>query len=136
MIVIRPRNYRPPDAAGQPAGAADGSREESTPAENLEEAGEKVSMPSSAVAAVDAVPKPALDDDLKARLQTALGERFEVLSRYAIGGMATLYLIRHRLHGGLFVAKVLQPELAGDPGLRRRSSAKRAMWRSWATIRI
>lgn len=53
------------------------------------------------------------------RLQLLLGSRFEVLQAVAVGGMATIFQLRHRLHHGLFVAKVLHPELAGRPGVLR-----------------
>lgn len=53
------------------------------------------------------------------RLQLLLGSRFEVLQTVAIGGMATIFQLRHRLHHGLFVAKVLHPELAVRPGVLR-----------------
>ncbi len=52
---------------------------------------------------------------LAARLQTGLSSRFEVLEPVAIGGMATLFQLRHALHHGLFVAKVLHPALAERP---------------------
>lgn len=55
--------------------------------------------------------------DIAARLVNILGSRFEVLDPIAIGGMATIFRIRHRLHQGLFVAKVLHPNLAERPGV-------------------
>ncbi len=57
--------------------------------------------------------------DLIARLRNILGTRFQVLEPVAIGGMATIVQLRHRLHGGLFAAKVLHPDLAGKPGVVR-----------------
>ena len=81
MIVIRPKNYRAPEAA------------ESEPAPGA----------------------PILADELQQPLQAALGPRYEVLHRLAIGGMATLFVVRHCVHLGLFVAKVLQPALAVKP---------------------
>ncbi len=50
------------------------------------------------------------------RLQLLLGSRFEVLRAVAVGGMATIFQLRHRLHHGRFVAKVLHPDLAARPG--------------------
>ena len=50
---------------------------------------------------------------LRARLQNVFGDRFEVLQPAALGGMATIFQVRHRLHKGLFAAKVLHAEL-GD----------------------
>lgn len=55
--------------------------------------------------------------DLGERLQVVLGNRFLVVRPLAIGGMATIFQLRHRLHGGLFVAKVLHPELVDRPGV-------------------
>ncbi len=57
--------------------------------------------------------------DLAARLQNIVGNRFTVLRPIAIGGMASIFLMRHRLHNGLFVAKVLHPELVEKPGIVR-----------------
>ena len=51
------------------------------------------------------------------RLQFLFGSRFEVVKPIAIGGMATIFQLRHRLHGGLFVAKVLHPQLADKKGV-------------------
>jgi serine/threonine-protein kinase len=48
---------------------------------------------------------------LAAQLQSMIGERFRVLEPVAIGGMATLFQVQHRLHRGLFIAKVLHLEL-------------------------
>lgn len=55
--------------------------------------------------------------DIAARLVNILGSRFEILDPIAIGGMATIFQIRHRLHHGLFVAKVLHPSLVERPGV-------------------
>ncbi len=51
------------------------------------------------------------------RLQLVFGNRFQVIGPIAVGGMATIFQLRHRLHHGLFVAKVLHPELADRPGV-------------------
>jgi serine/threonine protein kinase len=45
------------------------------------------------------------------RLSDCLGARFETLSPLAIGGMATIFQVRHRIHGGLLAAKVLHGHL-------------------------
>ncbi|MGI4852662.1 MAG: serine/threonine-protein kinase [Janthinobacterium lividum] len=55
--------------------------------------------------------------DLAARLHSMFGSRFELLRPIAIGGMATIFQMRHRMHNGLFVAKVLHPELVDKPGI-------------------
>ncbi len=52
---------------------------------------------------------------LGARLQRVFGERFHVLQPVAIGGMATIFQMRHTGHHGLFAAKVLHPELSARP---------------------
>ncbi|MBE7179981.1 MAG: protein kinase, partial [Terriglobus roseus] len=52
-------------------------------------------------------------------MQVVVGSRFQVERPLAIGGMATIFQMRHRLHNGLFVAKVLHPELAESPGVLR-----------------
>ncbi len=62
---------------------------------------------------------PVAMDGLLARLLNIFGTRFQVLEPVAIGGMATIVQLRHRLHGGLFAAKVLHPELANKPGVVR-----------------
>lgn len=55
--------------------------------------------------------------ELAAQLHSAFGNRFEILRPIAVGGMATIFQMRHRLHNGLFVAKVLHPELVDQPGV-------------------
>ena len=52
---------------------------------------------------------------LGVRLQIVLGNRFEVLDPFAVGGMATLFQVRHRVHGGLLAAKVLHEALTTRP---------------------
>ena len=44
-------------------------------------------------------------------LAARLGPRFEVLGTMAIGGMAAIFRVRHRIHGGLLVAKVMHKHL-------------------------
>ncbi len=53
--------------------------------------------------------------EIAAGTQALLGERREVLEPLALGGMAVILQLRHRAHGGLFVAKVLRPEFAHRP---------------------
>ncbi len=48
------------------------------------------------------------------RLKEVLGTKYEILCRIGGGGMAQVYLARHRLHGGLFAVKVLVEHLAQD----------------------
>lgn len=51
----------------------------------------------------------------KSGLQALVGQRFAVLEPVAVGGMATIFQLRHREHGGLFAAKVLHAELTHRP---------------------
>ncbi len=51
----------------------------------------------------------------KAGLQALVGRRFEVLEPVAVGGMATIFQLCHREHGGFFAAKVLHEELTHRP---------------------
>ena len=54
---------------------------------------------------------------IAARLENIFGNRFEILEPIAIGGMAIIFQLRHRLHRGVFVAKVLHPFLTNRPGV-------------------
>ncbi len=49
-----------------------------------------------------------------ARVQEALGEKYQVLRWIGGGGMAQVYLARHRTTGGLFAVKVLAEHLSGE----------------------
>ena len=53
--------------------------------------------------------------DQQERLNDAVGNKYLILCRIGGGGMAQVYLARHRVHGGLFAIKVLAEHLAGDP---------------------
>ena len=57
---------------------------------------------------------PARDQTLDL-LASVIGEKYEVLQWIGGGGMADVFLARHRVHGGLFAVKVLADHLAGDP---------------------
>ncbi len=81
-------------------------------------AGRAEAMTHSSIGVAARVPSERPDTAAVAdRLQNVFGSRFEVLRPLAIGGMATIFQLRHRLHGGLFVAKVLHPELAERKGV-------------------
>jgi serine/threonine-protein kinase len=54
------------------------------------------------------------------RLNEVLGSKYQILCRIGGGGMAQVYLARHRLHGGLFAVKVLVDYLAQDPRIVAR----------------
>lgn len=47
-------------------------------------------------------------------LASVIGDKYEVLQWIGGGGMADVFLARHRVHGGLFAVKVLAEQLAGD----------------------
>lgn len=50
-------------------------------------------------------------------LGAAIGEKYDVMQWIGGGGMAWVYLARHRLHGGFCAVKVLAEHLAQDPGI-------------------
>jgi serine/threonine-protein kinase len=54
------------------------------------------------------------------RLNEVLGSKYQILCPIGGGGMARVYLARHRLHGGLFAVKVLVDHLAQDPRIVAR----------------
>ena len=83
--------------------------------------------PASAVLDADpsAPPQPDIPQ-ISARLSIGLGARWVLQQPLAIGGTSTLFKLRHRLHGGCFVAKVLHPWLAEQPELRQRFRSEAA----------
>jgi len=54
------------------------------------------------------------------RLTEVLGDKYRILCRIGGGGMAQVYLARHRFHGGLFAIKVLAEQLAQDANIVSR----------------
>jgi serine/threonine protein kinase len=58
--------------------------------------------------------------DQQQRLSDAVGNKYQVLCHIGGGGMAQVYLARHRFHGGLFAIKVLAEHLADDPRIVSR----------------
>jgi eukaryotic-like serine/threonine-protein kinase len=58
---------------------------------------------------------PLKTREIAARLAILLAPRYLVLKLIAIGGMSSVYLVRHRIHHGLFAVKVLHPALAERP---------------------
>ncbi|HYM12139.1 MAG TPA: bifunctional serine/threonine-protein kinase/formylglycine-generating enzyme family protein [Bryobacterales bacterium] len=50
-------------------------------------------------------------------LAAVIGSKYEVLQWIGGGGMADVFLARHRIHGGLFAVKVLADRLASDPAI-------------------
>src|SRR5688500_19790116 len=57
--------------------------------------------------------------ELLARLQAALGDRYQIERQIGEGGMATVYLARDLKHGRRVAIKVLRPELAARLGSER-----------------
>lgn len=53
-------------------------------------------------------------EQIQALLADALREKYEILKWIGGGGMAQVYLARHRIHGALFAVKVLSLDLAQD----------------------
>ncbi len=53
-------------------------------------------------------------EEALSRLQEALGEKYQVLRWIGGGGMAQVYLARHRTTGGLFAVKVLAEHLSQE----------------------
>jgi len=58
--------------------------------------------------------------DQQQRLTDVVGNKYQILCHIGGGGMAHVYLARHRFHGGLFAIKVLAEHLAGDPSIISR----------------
>ena len=58
--------------------------------------------------------------DQQQRLTDVVGNKYLILCHIGGGGMAQVYLARHRFHGGLFAIKVLAEHLAGDPSIISR----------------
>jgi len=58
--------------------------------------------------------------DQQQRLSDAVGNKYQVLCHIGGGGMAQVYLARHRIHGGLFAIKILAEHLADDPSIVSR----------------
>lgn len=58
--------------------------------------------------------------DHQQRLNDVVGNKYQILCRIGGGGMAQVYLARHRFHGGLFAIKVLAEHLADDPSIVSR----------------
>ncbi len=61
-----------------------------------------------------------LQAEQQSRLNEILGGKYQVLCHIGGGGMAQVYLARHRVHGGLFAVKVLVDYLAQDPRIVAR----------------
>ena len=104
----------PPIPTPLPAGQQTNPRlKATTPA--AESSGPEINPPTEESSSEEA-PRPDLPA-LTEALNRVLAERFEVLQPISIGGMATLFQLRHRFHGGLFAIKVLHAFLAPLPGV-------------------
>ncbi len=53
-------------------------------------------------------------------LHQLIGDKYEVLQWIGGGGMAQVFLLRHRAHGALFAVKVLSDQLAQEPKIVAR----------------
>ncbi len=53
-------------------------------------------------------------DQIQSQLADALRDKYEILRWIGGGGMAEVFLARHRIHGALFAVKVLSVDLAQD----------------------
>lgn len=62
---------------------------------------------------------PTRDQTLE-QLAAVIGDKYEVLQWIGGGGMAEVYLARHRVHGGLAAVKVLADQLSRDPVIVER----------------
>lgn len=67
------------------------------------------------------------------RLTEVLGDKYRVLCRIGGGGMAQVFLARHRMHGGLFAVKVLVDHLAQDSRVVARFEQEARMAATLAT---
>ncbi len=56
----------------------------------------------------------------RSALHQIIGDKYEILEWIGGGGMAEVFLARHRTHGALFAIKVLSDRLAEDPNIVAR----------------
>jgi eukaryotic-like serine/threonine-protein kinase len=56
--------------------------------------------------------------DVQQRLEVIVSAKYRILKQLGSGGMSTVWLARHRIHGALFAIKVLHPSLAEIPELK------------------
>jgi serine/threonine-protein kinase len=70
--------------------------------------------------AMPSAPHSATRNAIRAALHQLIGDKFEILQWIGGGGMAEVFLARHRTHGALFAVKVLSEQLAGDPKIVAR----------------
>jgi serine/threonine-protein kinase len=57
---------------------------------------------------------------VRSALHQVLGDKYEILQWIGGGGMAEVFLARHRAHGALFAVKVLSEQLADEPEIVAR----------------
>lgn len=57
---------------------------------------------------------------IRAALHQLIGDKFEVREWIGGGGMAEVFLARHRMHGAYFAVKVLSEQLAEEPAIVAR----------------
>lgn len=56
--------------------------------------------------------------DMQQRLSVVVAGKYRILKQLGSGGMSTVWLARHRIHGALFAIKVLHPYMADIPELK------------------
>lgn len=57
--------------------------------------------------------------ELRSRLAVVLTAKYKLLKLLAIGGMASIWLAKHKVHHGLFSVKVLHPQFSHEVELRQ-----------------
>ncbi len=60
------------------------------------------------------------EDEQRVQLEQLIGNKYQVIRRLGGGGMAQVFLARHRGHGGLVAVKILADHLAQDPRIVSR----------------
>ncbi len=78
-------------------------------------------IPGSGKTVPGAALQSALIDttDLQNRLAVILAAKYKSIQLLAVGGMASIWLARHKMHRGLFTIKVLHPQFSHESELRQ-----------------
>jgi eukaryotic-like serine/threonine-protein kinase len=78
----------------------------------------QLNLSSPSASSHDTTRLPADIQDIQQRLSVVVARKYRILKLLGSGGMATVWLVRHRIHGALFALKVLHPSLANIPELK------------------